>query len=271
MSFRKIIQSKEIKEKKKEFKNLIFIRNRKPCKKPKKYKLFMLYFTMKVSFVIPALNEEEGIGETIDKINIEEFKKRNMEVEIIVVDGNSKDATREIAKEKGAKVIIEPRKGYGRAYKTGLTKAEGEIIITGDADATYPFDIAHEYVDILLKEDLDFITTNRFADLKKGAMSFKHFLGNLVLSLALRILYGIKIKDSQSGMWVIRKNAINKINIEEMADGMEFSEEIKIEMFKKLKAKEIDSSLHERKGKPKIQSWKDGWNNFIYLFKKRLR
>ncbi len=226
---------------------------------------------MKISFVIPTLNEEEGIRRTIDKINKEEFKKRGMSVEIIVVDGNSKDATREIAKEKGAKIIIEPRKGYGRAYKTGLIKASGEIIITGDADATYPFEIAHEYVDILLKENLDFITTNRFAKLEKGAMSFKHFIGNLILSLTLRILYGLKIKDSQSGMWVIRKDAIKKIkNIEDFSDGMAFSEEIKIEMFKKARAKEIDSFLYTREGKAKIQSWRDGWNNLIYLFKKRI-
>ncbi|MBC7129366.1 MAG: glycosyltransferase family 2 protein [Thermoplasmatales archaeon] len=226
---------------------------------------------MKVSFVIPALNEEEGIGRTIDRINMEEFKKRKMDVEIIVVDGNSTDATREIAKEKGANVIIEPRKGYGRAYKTGLTKATGEIIVTGDADATYPFEIAHEYVDILLKEDLDFITTNRFAGLEKGAMSFKHFFGNFILSSALRLLFGLKIKDSQSGMWIIRKEALNKIkNLEDLSDGMAFSEEIKIEMFKKARAREIDSYLYEREGKAKIQSWRDGWKNLIYLFEKRM-
>lgn len=202
---------------------------------------------------------------------MEEFKKRKMDVEIIVVDGNSTDATREIAKEKGANVIIEPRKGYGRAYKTGLTKATGEIIVTGDADATYPFEIAHEYVDILLKEDLDFITTNRFAGLEKGAMSFKHFFGNFILSSALRLLFGLKIKDSQSGMWIIRKEALNKIkNLEDLSDGMAFSEEIKIEMFKKARAREIDSYLYEREGKAKIQSWRDGWKNLIYLFEKRM-
>jgi glycosyltransferase involved in cell wall biosynthesis len=226
---------------------------------------------MKVSFVIPALNEEKGIGRTIGKINMEEFKKRKMDVEIIVVDGNSTDATREIAKEKGANVIIEPRKGYGRAYKTGLAKATGEIIVTGDADATYPFEIAHEYVDILLKEDLDFITTNRFAGLERGAMSFKHFFGNFILSSALRLLFGLKIKDSQSGMWIIRKEAFNKIkNLEDLSDGMAFSEEIKIEMFKKARAREIDSYLYEREGKAKIQSWRDGWKNLIYLFEKKM-
>ncbi len=229
---------------------------------------------MKVSILLPTLNEEEGIGDTIDSIKKEEFEKRGWDLEIVVVDGNSTDRTREIAKAKGAKIIIEPRKGYGRAYKTGLKKVEGDIIVTGDADGTYPFDKVHEYIDLLLKENLDFITTNRFAGLKRGAMSFKHFIGNFILSFTLRLLYGIKIKDSQSGMWIIRKDALNKIKpLEKFDDGMPFSEEIKIEMFrnKKIKAKEIPSCLYERKGKAKLQSWKDGWRNLKFLIKYRFK
>ena len=229
---------------------------------------------MKVSILLPTLNEEEGIGDTIDSIKKEEFEKRGWDLEILVVDGNSTDRTREIAKAKGAKIIIEPRKGYGRAYKTGLKKVEGDIIVTGDADGTYPFDKVHEYIDLLLKENLDFITTNRFAGLKRGAMSFKHFIGNFILSFTLLLLYGIKIKDSQSGMWIIRKDALNKIKpLEKFDDGMPFSEEIKIEMFrnKKINAKEIPSCLYERKGKAKLQSWKDGWRNLKFLIKYRFK
>ncbi len=228
---------------------------------------------MKVSIVLPTLNEEDGIGITIDSIKKDEFERRGWDLEILVVDGNSTDRTREIAKEKGAKVIIEPRKGYGRAYKTGLKEASGDVIVTGDADGTYPFHKAHEYVELLLKENLDFITTNRFAELEKEAMSFKHFFGNFILSLTLCLLYGIRIKDSQSGMWIIKKDALEKIKpLEEFHDGMPFSEEIKIEMFrsKKVKAKEIPSCLYQRKGEAKIQTWGDGWQNLKYLFKKRL-
>ncbi len=239
----------------------------------KKYKGKINVGLMKVSIVLPTLNEEEGIGDTIDSLRKKEFERRGWEMEILVVDGNSTDRTRDIAREKGAKVIIEPRKGYGRAYKTGLKEAEGEIIVTGDADGTYPFDEAHEYIDILLNENLDFINTNRFAGLTHRSMSFKHFFGNLILSLTLRLLYGIKIKDSQSGMWVIRKSALSKIKpLEEFHDGMPFSEEIKIEMFrnKKIRAKEIPSRLYERKGMAKIQTWGDGWENLKFLIKYRL-
>ena len=229
---------------------------------------------MKISIVIPTLNEEEGIGITIDSIKKDEFEKRGWNYEIIVVDGNSKDETRKIALKKGAKIIIEPRKGYGRAYKTGMAMADGDIIVTGDADGTYPFDEVHKYIDLMMEKNLDFITTNRFAGLKPNAMSFKHFFGNFILSFSLKIFYNIRIKDSQSGMWIIRKDALKKIKpLEKFDDGMPFSEEIKIEMFrrKNIKAIEIPSHLYKRKGKAKLQSWKDGWLNLKFLIINRVR
>jgi hypothetical protein len=169
---------------------------------------------------------------------------------------------------------VEKRKGYGRAYKTGLSKTNGDIIVTGDADATYPFDKIHEYIQELLDENLDFITTDRFAGLKQGSMSVKHRFGNLILATALRILFQIDLKDSQSGMWIFRKESLDKIKqpLEEFNDGMPFSEEIKIEMFKckDVKAKEIPSTLYLREGEVKLESFRDGWKNLKFLFKKRI-
>ena len=222
---------------------------------------------------MPTINEEKGVGKTIDSINKDFFKENNWELEIAIVDGDSKAKTQEIAKEKGAKIILEKRKGYGRAYKTGLPKTTGDLIVTGDADATYPFDKIHEYIQMLLDENLDFITTDRFSDLKHGSMSVKHAFGNFILATALRILFLINLRDSQSGMWIFKKEALGKIQpLEEFNDGMPFSEEIKIEMFtsKHLKSKEIPSTLYIREGKVKLQSFRDGWKNLKFLFKKRL-
>jgi len=222
---------------------------------------------------LPTLNEEKGVGKTIDAINRDYFKKNKWNLEIIIVDGDSTDKTREIAEKKGAKSITEKRKGYGRAYKTGMPQATGDIIVTGDADATYPFDHIHEYIQQLLDENLDFITTDRFAELKTGSMSVKHAFGNFILVTALRILFFINIKDSQSGMWIFKKEALDKIHpLEEFNDGMPFSEELKIEMFsaKTVKAKEIPSKLYAREGEVKLESFKDGWRNLKFLFKKRL-
>ena len=227
-----------------------------------------------ITVILPTLNEEKGVGKTIDSINTDYFKKNKWNLEIIIVDGDSKDKTQEIAKKKGAKIIIEKRKGYGRAYKTGLKKATGDIIVTGDADATYPFDRVHLYIKQLIDEDIDFITTDRFSELKHGSMSVKHYFGNLILALALRFLFIINIRDSQSGMWIFKKQILDKIQpIENFDDGMPFSEEIKIEMFsnKSIKTKEIPSALYAREGEVKLQSFTDGWKNFKFLFKKIFR
>ena len=126
---------------------------------------------------------------------------------------------------------------------------------------------------MLLDENLDFITTDRFAALKHGSMSIKHRFGNLILATALRILFMININDSQSGMWIFKKDALKKIQpLEIFNDGMPFSEEIKIEMFtsKDIRAKEIPSALYTRAGEVKLDSFKDGWKNLKFLFKKRV-
>jgi glycosyltransferase involved in cell wall biosynthesis len=229
--------------------------------------------TLKVSIVIPAINEERGIGKTIDAIHSPSFAKHHWELEIVLIDGDSKDRTREIASKKGAIVIIEKRKGYGRAYKTGLAQATGDIIVTGDADATYPFDRIHEYIQLLLDTKLDFITTDRFAELKHGSMTLKHRFGNLVLAVTLNVLFVTFIKDSQSGMWIFRRAALEKIQpLETFNDGMPFSEELKIEMFttRGLKTREIPSTLYAREGQVKLESFKDGIKNLKFLFKKRV-
>ncbi|MCK5459466.1 MAG: glycosyltransferase family 2 protein [Thermoplasmatales archaeon] len=228
---------------------------------------------MKISILMPTLNEEKGVGKTIDSIKKDISKKNNWELEIAIIDGLSKDKTQEIAKKRGAKIILEKRRGYGRAYKTGMSKATGDIIVTGDADATYPFNRIHKYIQLLLDEDLDFITTDRFAELKHGSMTVKHAFGNTVLATALRVLFLINIRDSQSGMWIFRKEALKKIQpLEDFNDGMAFSEEIKIEMFtaKHVKAKEIPSTLSSREGEVKLESFKDGYRNLKFLFKKRI-
>ncbi len=104
-------------------------------------------------------------------------------------------------------------------------------------------------------------------------MSVKHYFGNFILAITLKILFFVNLRDSQSGMWIFRKDALKKIQpLKDFNDGMPFSEEIKIEMFKSknIKAKEIPSALYARKGDVKIESFSDGWKNLKFLFKKRV-
>lgn len=219
---------------------------------------------MKISVIIPTLNEEDSIGHVLDKIP----RTKEFEWEIIIVDGNSKDRTREIAAAKGAKVILEKRKGYGRAYKTGFQHATGDIIVTLDGDDTYPAEHIPELVRYFIENNYDFISCERFSKMKEGAMGITHKVGNKILTLATRILFGVKIKDSQSGMWIFRREILKDLNL--TSDGMPLSEEIKVEAWKKFRCAEIPIEYRERKGEVKLNTWEDGLKNLIYLFKKKL-
>jgi glycosyltransferase involved in cell wall biosynthesis len=211
------------------------------------------------------MNEERSIGAVMDMIN-STMRATSYDFEVLIVD-LSQDRTREIAASKGAKVIDEPRKGYGRAYKSGFEAATGEIIATLDADCTYPAEDIPKLADMLQSEKLDFITTDRFAAMEEGAMSGMHRFGNKLLTLTSRVLFNVRFHDSQSGMWVFRREGLSELEL--IDDGMPFSEEIKIEAFRKLRAKEVPIVYRKRVGEVKLSSWKDGWKNFKFLWKKR--
>jgi len=224
----------------------------------------------KISIIIPALNEEEGIEGVIRAIPKNGLEKTGFDVQILVVDGNSRDRTRELATKAGAEVIVEPRRGYGRAYKTGFACATGEIIATADADLTYPVEDIAEFARMLREENLDFITTNRFAYMDKDAMSFRNRIGNGVLNLAARLLFRLSIKDSQSGMWVFKKDILDNLALK--SDKMSFSEELKIEAcyFAKCRWREMPIQYKARVGKIKLRGWRDGFRNLFYLIKKKI-
>jgi glycosyltransferase involved in cell wall biosynthesis len=187
--------------------------------------------------------------------------------ELLVIDGDSHDNTRKIATDLGAKVILESRRGYGRAYKTGFEQCSGDIIVTLDADGTYPAEKIPEYLSYFQSEGLDFLTINRFGRMENGAMTLSHKIGNKILSATLRLLFGLKIKDSQSGMWILHKNMI--MSGMPRSDGMGFSEEIKIIAFKKGNAKEINGEYRRRLGEVKLQTVEDGVKNLRYLLQLR--
>jgi len=223
----------------------------------------------KITVVIPALNEEQAIGSVIKEIPINELKKMRYEVEIMVIDNGSKDKTRYIANSHRAKVFVQPIKGYGNAYKAGFANATGDIIATGDADLTYPFNDLPKIIKKMEDENLDFITTDRLTNLQPGVMTRAHYFGNLLLQLMAKILFGLPCKDSQSGMWIFKRSILSKLNIK--SSGMPFSQELKIEAYKNgFKCAEIPIAYRARVGEVKLSTFKDGLGNVFHLIKKRI-
>jgi glycosyltransferase involved in cell wall biosynthesis len=218
-----------------------------------------------VSIIIPALNEEVGIQKTISSIPITEIQDTfGYDVEILVIDGDSTDLTTDTALKAGAQVIVEKQAGYGRAYKTGFAAAKGDILITLDADNTYPAELIPKYIKQLNEYDADFITINRFAGLEEGAMSITRRIGNKILSLVITLMYSISIEDSQSGMGIMTRNFISKIRLK--SDHMSMSEEIKIIAFKFFSSREVDGVYRRRTGTAKLDTIQHGWKNMKYLF-----
>lgn len=239
---------------------------------------------MLATLLVPTLNESESIGHVLrtfrraaDEANSTFLSSRPLDWELLVVDGASTDATAAIAADAGARVIVERRKGYGRAYKTGFAAARGEILATADGDATYPVEMIPALAHRVLEERIDFLTGNRMAYIDRRAMTTEHRIGNRVLNLFLgvafhrylRVMPGGPLVDSQSGFWVFRREVLDRVHIDE--DGMAFSEELKIEaILRGLRVVEVPIQYGERWGRPKLSSWRDGYRNLVFLAQKRL-
>ncbi|MCI4343855.1 MAG: glycosyltransferase family 2 protein [Thermoplasmata archaeon] len=239
---------------------------------------------MRASLVIPTLNESGSIALVLrtfrtaaDAANRAEFASDPIDWEILVVDGASTDGTGEIAAREGARVIVERRRGYGRAYKTGFAASSGEVITTADGDGTYPVDLIPHFVRQLLDQQIDLLSGNRMAYLDRRAMTTEHRIGNRLLNILLRVLYHHYLHDmpertlldSQSGYWVFRRSVLDRVALTQ--DGMAFSEEFKIEAFLRgLKVVEVPIHYGERWGSPKLSTWRDGLSNMVFLVSKRL-
>jgi|YelNatPaOPRAMG01_1025707.scaffolds.fasta_scaffold01571_18 glycosyltransferase involved in cell wall biosynthesis len=221
-----------------------------------------LYKGLRITVIIPCLNEEQGIEQVLRRMPA-------FVDEVIVVDNGSTDRTSEVARSLGAMVIREPVRGYGRSYKRGFSMATGDVIVTLDGDHSYPPDAISYLLEAFLHLRVDFLNASRFPVRDPEAMSFKHRIGNWVLSLAMSLLYCHWVRDSQSGMWVFRRSILKDMTLE--SDGMAFSEEIKIEALKnrRIRFAEISILYSSRLGEIKLNPWRDGFHNLFFLFKKR--
>ena len=223
-----------------------------------------MYKGLRITVIIPCLNEEQGIEQVLRRMP-------DFVDERIVVDNNSTDRTADVAESLGAFVIREQVRGYGRAYKKGFAHATGDVIVTLDGDHSYPPDAISYLLEAFLHLEVDFLNASRFPVRDRRAMSFKHKFGNFVLSLAMSLLYFRWVRDSQSGMWVFRRSILKDMRLD--SDGMAFSEEIKIEALKSSRVRfaEISIQYSSRLGEIKLNPWRDGIHNLMFLVKKRFQ
>jgi len=206
----------------------------------------------------------------MENIPFERLQSLGWSTEVVVVDNGSTDNTGEIARDLGARVVFQPERGYGNAYKAGFEAAVGDVIATGDADCTYPFDKLPELLSILVDRDLEFLTTDRLHPANRESMKNSHFVGNHVLSAVSRVLFGHGFRDSQSGMWVFRRYVWSGVDVR--SPGMAFSQEIKNDAARAgYRVLEVPIEYRMRRGEVKLNALMDGLANLLGLFAHRFR
>jgi len=180
---------------------------------------------VRVCIILPAWNEGEVIGEIVDGA-LKALEKSPYFGEVVVVNDGSKDNTSTIARKQGAKVIDHVlNTGQGGAVATGLSYAEQngfDIAVTMDADGQHDIKDAFRGIDELIKQDADLLIGSRLID-KKG-MSRVKILGNKGLSFITYLLFGVNSTDSQSGLRVFSRRALEKLRWK--TSGYEFCSEM---------------------------------------------
>jgi len=167
----------------------------------------------KVSIILPALNEAETIGKVIDEIPLQGLEQAGYSVEVLVVDNGSTDQTAQIAREKRATVISEPRRGKGRAVRTAFEQVNADFVFMLDSDYTYPAIYILDMLKLLNQGYSVVIGSRLKGKREKGAISGWNMIGNRVLTLMAKILYRARISDLCTGYWGFRGEVIPQLNL----------------------------------------------------------
>ncbi|HEX2129711.1 MAG TPA: glycosyltransferase family 2 protein [Solirubrobacterales bacterium] len=218
---------------------------------------------LELSVVIPCLNEAEGIGVVVEKA-IRTMRDEGISGEVVVADNGSEDGSPEIARAAGARVVDEPRRGYGSAYQAGFAAARGEYILMGDADDTYDFTQIKRFVEPL-REGADMVIGNRMSNIQPGAMPWLHqHIGNPLLTGLLNLFFRTGVRDAHCGMRAFRRDLLPALDLR--STGMEFASEHVIRAAKLgLDIRDIDIDYHPRIGESKLSSFSDGWRHLRFL------
>jgi glycosyltransferase involved in cell wall biosynthesis len=218
---------------------------------------------LQVSVVIPCLNEAATIATCVSAARVA-LDESGYEGEVIVVDNGSTDGSGALAAAAGARVIEEPRRGYGSAYLAGLAAARGRYIVMLDADLTYDAAELPRFV-AELEDGGDLVLGDRMGGIQAGAMPWLHqHVGNPMLTGLLNRLFGTKVRDAHCGMRAVRRDVLARLDLR--TSGMELASEMVIRAAKQdLDIRQFAIDYHPREGESKLSTWTDGWRHLRFL------
>lgn len=220
--------------------------------------------------LLPAKDEEEAIGDTIDGLPTDELDGLGLDVEVVVVDGQSDDRTPEIARERGARVIVQEGQGKGRGFRSALPALEGDYVVMIDADHTYPSEMIPDFVEEL-RDGADVVMGSRFrGEIAAGSMSRLNRLGNRLLTALARLLYRRPVTDVCTGMWGFRRDALEDLPLS--AGGFDLEADLfSTAVGQGLDVREIPILYRPRRGDSELRSLRDGLRIAGRLLRNRFR
>jgi len=218
--------------------------------------------TSKISVVIPTRDEEGLIGEIVDAV-------RPYADEILVVDGHSRDRTRQIAVDHGARVVLDHGKGKGEALRLSFDEAAGDVIVFIDADGSHePKDIPAMVAPIMAGQ-ADMVVGSRGKggsdELHGTVEQFIRYFGSQLIMLAINYRWDVRLTDSQNGFRAIRKDVAKKLGLTSNLTTIE--QEMLMKALKQgYRVSEIASHEYERRwGTSKVVVWKL-WFAYLWSF-----
>jgi glycosyltransferase involved in cell wall biosynthesis len=221
---------------------------------------------IRASVVIPCLDEAAGIAECVRVA----CAAAGRDGEVVVADNGSTDGSPELAAAAGARVVHEPRRGYGRAYLAGLRAARGELIVMGDGDLSYDFAEVPRFVREL-EDGADLVLGNRMNAIRPGAMpALNRYVGNPLTTGLVRALFRPGVGDVWCGMRAIRREALDRLRLR--SGGMEFALEMVVRAAQEgMDIRELDIELRPRGGESKLAPVRDGLRGVSFVLAARAR
>jgi dolichol-phosphate mannosyltransferase len=200
------------------------------------------------------LNEASTIGQLIKDFRQEGFSN------ILVIDGNSKDGTGQIAEAEGARVVIQTEKGKGQAMIQAFGLIESPYVVMVDGDGTYLAREARSLLKPILEGKADHVIGNRLENYSPGAFTKLNLVGNRIINLFFDVAYGADLKDILSGYRAFTLESVRELELNKT--GFEIETEISVEcILKKQRVEEVPITYLPRneKGATKLNPLKDGF------------
>ncbi|MDB2358892.1 glycosyltransferase family 2 protein [Candidatus Pelagibacter bacterium] len=227
---------------------------------------------MLISVLIPCFNEKKTIEEIVNRIN----DLKDLNLEIIIIDDNSNDGTKELLKDKikdKVSKIIFNNKNYGKGYcvKKGIQASNGDAILIQDADLEYDPSDYPKLIKPIENGNADVVYGSRFlGGEEKRVLYFWHSLGNKLLTIFSNMFTNLNLTDMEVGYKLFKSDILKDINLVENRFGIEPEVTAKISK-KKIRIFEVGISYYGRKYEDgKKITWRDGFSAIRCIIKYNL-